>query len=380
MADQDKKPASGNGESGPTDADGDGYRRSHRLKKDDRAASSAGPKAEPDRKLTAYQAFMEQHWESWLGPVLMLVGLGGGALGYKFHIIPEGMAGTVLAGGAVAVAIYSVAQNIYNLIQKKGRKYLFLALALLWGFSSAFPTLRKSVPPQVLAEAVLTDGNKTQKLAIPGHSGPFDLVVTGKIKGQNQQAIAAYELTVSTPGGAAETIEDSLEYAVHQTRTRRGSTQWTESHNQNIHRLPARIGGHELTLSVEKVDDLLENGLRVQVTPQSTNPWIFWGLGIFVVLCMFVVEATVGDAKEKTHAIMTSMGTLIFAWRFFERATPVNLVAPAVEAGFLALIVGGVGGTFLGWIVRKVSGRDKVRPPKPAHENRGEKKASDEAE
>jgi hypothetical protein len=47
------------------------------------------------------------------------------------------------------------------------------------------------------------------------------------------------------------------------------------------------------------------------------------------------------------------------------KATSTRLVAPAVEALFMALVFGGIGGTLLGWTVRRWSGRSKLKPPKP---------------
>jgi hypothetical protein len=61
---------------------------------------------------------------------------------------------------------------------------------------------------------------------------------------------------------------------------------------------------------------------------------------------------------------MASVTTLIFAWHFSMNATPNRLVAPALDSVFLALITGGIGGTLVGAVVRRVAGRDKVKPAK----------------
>jgi hypothetical protein len=145
-------------------------------------------------------------------------------------------------------------------------------------------------------------------------------------------------------------------------RTRRGSTHWTQQNNQAEHRLPSSLRGRELTISAESIDEALQSGLHVAVHPQSMNPMWFLLAGLFVVLGMIFVEARVGDAKHKTHLIMASATSLIFAWHFSENATANRLVAPALDSLFLALITGGIGGTLVGAVVRRVSGRDRLKP------------------
>lgn len=125
-----------------------------------------------------------------------------------------------------------------------------------------------------------------------------------------------------------------------------------------------------MTVATESVDKLLTEGLHVAIHPQAWNPWIYWGLGLFVVLMMGLVEANVGDAKEKTNLVMASLVTLVFAYRYYDRATPQNLVRPAIEALFVAVVAGGLLGTFLGWLIRRLSGRDKVKPLKGEKDGR----------
>ena len=50
-------------------------------------------------------------------------------------------------------------------------------------------------------------------------------------------------------GGVRTELSGEFTYAVHQARVRRGSTHWTEQHNQIEHRLPRDLHGSELTIS-----------------------------------------------------------------------------------------------------------------------------------
>jgi hypothetical protein len=59
---------------------------------------------------------------------------------------------------------------------------------------------------------------------------------------------------------------------------------------------------------------------------------------------------------------MASACTLIFSFWYHKNATASRLVAPALDAVFLAAVTGGIGGTLVGAVVRKASGRDKVKP------------------
>ncbi|HND12887.1 MAG TPA: hypothetical protein PLY80_20750, partial [Pseudomonadota bacterium] len=84
-------------------------------------------------------------------------------------------------------------------------------------------------------------------------------------------------------------------------------------------------------------------------------------LGIFVVLGMMYAESKIGDAKMKPHLIMASASTLVFAFHFHEHATASRVVKPALDSLILAVLTGGIGGTMIGAVVRRASGRDKVK-------------------
>lgn len=361
------------GAAGPGSDEDDGYRRTRRqqLRQEEEPKDKPSKKADKAKPASGYDAFMDEHWESWLRPVLGLVLLAVGYVAYKWEILPEYTAGLLCGGGLVALTIYGTAEPAYNLIRDRRYQMAFFGLCLVWGFAAGFPTLRKAYPRQVLGETALTDEKKTEVVKLKGpYAGPFDITVSGRLESSGSQAATAvYELTASG-GGGQDKIEGDLEYSVHQTRSRRGGGHWTENNNQVVHRLSGAVKGLELTFTTDSVDKLLADGLHIAVHPQTLNPWIFWGLGLFVVLMMGVVEATVGDSKEKTNLVMASMVTLVFSYRFYERATTTNLVRPAVEALFVALISGGIGGTFVGWLVRKLSGRDKLKPARPEKEDK----------
>lgn len=163
--------------------DEDGYRRTRRqqLRGDDKPA-----KEEPEKKplpASGYDSFMEEHWESWLKPVLGLVLLAAGYMGYKWEVLPEYTAGLLLSGGLVAMTVYGTAEPAYNLIRQPRFRMLFFGLCLVWGFAAGFPTVRKAYPRQVLGEATLSDDKKSETVKMKGpYAGPYDVTISGKLE------------------------------------------------------------------------------------------------------------------------------------------------------------------------------------------------------
>lgn len=379
--DQDQPKAQDDDDTATPQEEADGYRPSRRQVARSKGAGRPSGKdrdqarpapAAGDKPGNRLDEFLEQHWEAWLRPVVLLAVLGAGVLGYRWDLISETVAGLLAAGGIVLVTIYATARPAFDLIETRRNRILFGALVVLWAVSSGFPALRKAVPRPVLAEAVLTEQNMTARVNLPGGTGPFDMTVSGKILGGGaQQVDATYEIVVTAPGGASATVEGSLEYSVHQTRSRRGTTHWTEKHDRNEHRLPSSLRGNELTLSTERIDTLLQDGLHILIHPRDPFLPILMPtlggvavplLGFLVVLVMIFLETRIGDAENKPYLAMASLTTLVFSWRYSLRATSTNLVAPAVEALFVSLILGGMSGSLAGWIARRASGRSKLQP------------------
>jgi hypothetical protein len=365
----------------PTDAEpeADGYMPTRRqVARGDKPEGGKGKSAPAGPPPTKYQQFMEQHWEGWLSQVLLILLLGAGVIGYKMDLLRESMIGILLSGGLVASAIYVTAIPAYDLIKNSTGRRLFAALVVLWVIAAGYPTLRKGMSRKVLAETVLTEESKTVKLPVAeGQVGPYDVTISGSLKPDAAQSSnIGYELVVAGEGGIRTEVSGEFTYAVHQARVRRGSTHWTEQHNQIEHRLPRALRGSELTISTDRVEDTLQDGLHVTVHPQSYDPNWFFVAGIFVVFAMIYVESRIGDSKTKPHLIMASATTLVFSYWYHLHATSNRMVAPTLDALILAVITGGIGGTIVGAIVRRASGRDRL---KPALEDEKSEKASEPA-
>ncbi|HMU37508.1 MAG TPA: hypothetical protein PKE31_00710 [Pseudomonadota bacterium] len=344
----------------------DGYRRTRRqvARGEDKPNSDAGKGKDKEEDLpkTAYQRFMDEHWDAWLGPVLMLVIVAALALGYKFELVRESMLGMLLSAGLVGLAIYSTVVPAYDLIERKAGRYAFVALSILWVAAAGYPTLRKATTRAVYAQTVLSSEHKTDTLKLPdGKTGPFDLTVSGTLKPEiSMNGSAVFDLQVAMDG-ATESVNGEFATKTNQMRVRRGTAMWTEQTNQVEHRLPRSFRGHSLTVSVEQIDDAIDGGLHVTVHPQSYDPKWFFLLGVLVVLGMIYVETQIGDSKTKTHLTMASASTMVFAFHFHEHASAARMVRPAFDSLILAALVGGIGGTLIGAVARRASGRDKIQ-------------------
>lgn len=346
----------------PKDVD-DGYFESrHRRAVAAREAKQVA--VAPTEKKSDYDKFIEDHWVGWMRPVLGLILLAGGYLAYNQKWIGDSATGVVISLGLVLMVVYTVAMPVFDLLEDSRHKAGFAVIVALWGFSSGYPVLWRAGERASQGEARLTEANKPVKVTVDktrGGQGPFLMAVRGNIKPTGQETLVNFEVGVKA-GAVEEKVEGKLEASVHQTQGRRGSrSQWSEVHNQVEFALPDNLVGGELEVSVDSVDNNLVDGLIVRFYPRPVSPNVYWALGILVVLMMMLVESRVGDAQVKTHLTMAAASTLVFAARFYHQAVPGRLVSPAIEAAFVAVIVGGIGGTALGWIVRKVSGRDAVR-------------------
>jgi hypothetical protein len=367
-------------------AEDDGYRRTRRLRDEAAPGGGAGAgKAGKDDKPKGPEkpkGFVEQHWDSWLSQVLMLGAVGVIGLGYMWDLFPESFTTLCLVAAVVLAAIYTTAWPAMDLIKDTRWRALFGVLVAVWAVSAAYPPLRKIKPRQVVGEVAIPEVGNPVKVPIKGDTGPFDITVSGKLNAEGMQgAEAGYTLTVAT-ASAKETVEGKLEYTVGQARSRRGTSHWTQRHDQKVHALSSQIKGSELTITADEMDSLYKEGLHVRVHPQDlilrvVQPFNMGSFdlplcGILVFLLMLVVESRIGDSTTKTYLGMAAAVTTVFATDFYTNATSVNLMRPAIGALFNALVFGGIGGTLLGWIVRRVSGRSKIKPAKPNGKGEGE--------
>ena len=351
------------------EADDIGYKPTRRqVARGDKTEPRGAEESTPKKPKTPYEEFMEQHWEGWLRPVLLILLAGAGVLAYRNDMLSEWKIGLVLAGGLIAVAIYAVAAPAYDLIQNSTARALFGLLVVLWAISSGYPAVRKAVPRKVLAEAVITEGQKSAKVnvqPVDGKNGPYDVTISASLKQSGQDSSINYSLNVAGDNGQTAEIQGEFQSKVTQVRGRRGTSHWTEQHNQVEHRLPSSIVGKELTFSTEdSLNEQLESGIHVAVHPQGLDVSFMWIVGVLVVLCMFFVETRIGDAGTKPHLVMISAATLIFSQLFIHSATSTRMVKPIVEAVFLAALGGGIGGTTLGWMARRIGKRDTIKPKK----------------
>lgn len=337
-----------------------------RSDKPQKAAAAAAPKK------TAYEQFMEDHWVGWLRPVLAMAAAAVAVVAYRSKMVNESFAGVLVAVGGLSMLIYSAAMPVMDMIERKTYRALFGALVLLWGVSAVAPAFWRSGERAPLGEVQVSEAQKTGKATLK-KGGPYMVMPLGHLENRGAETMANYEFTVND-GKAEEKVEGVLHLIVGQVQAKRSTTRW-ENVKAQEHRLSDSITGKEVTVTVESLDRALEEGMTLRFYERNINPMIYWIAGVLVVLMMMVAEACIGDASNKTHLTMWAASTLIFSYWYYTEGRPGRLVMPAVEAVFVAAILGGIGGTALGFLARRLSGRDKLK----AREKDKDKERDEEA-
>jgi hypothetical protein len=314
--------------------------------------------------MSRFDMWMEEHWHGWVKPVsgLMLIAIA--YVAYSQQWVTEGVAGPMLVAVIVGGTIAGAAVAVFPVLEKARDRNLFAGFLAVWAIAVGYPSLRASLPRQVLAEKRIGDTKEhlSETITLPGSSGPYELSVGGSLKGGGEVE-ASYQLTVSGEGDTTDEVSGSIDRKFQSVRTSRrgGRSSVRQEHRENVHRLE-HVRGQTLKLTLEGVDDQLEDGIFVTVHPAGPDPRLFL---VAAALCMLVglfVDYQLATTKTKTYLTMAAGFLFAFAWYYPTQATPHFLVPPAISSAVIAFLSGGLGGALAGFIGRQVKPPAKMKP------------------
>jgi hypothetical protein len=314
--------------------------------------------------MSRFDLWMEEHWHGWVKPVSALALIAIAYVAYNQHWVAESIAGPMLVAVIVGGTIAGASVPVFSLVEKARDRNLFAGFLAVWAIAVGYPSLRASLPRQVLTEKRLGDtkDHLTETITLADNSGPYELSIGGSLKGGGE-AEASYHLTVTGEGETVDEVSGTIDRKFQSVRTSRrgGRATVRQDHSENVHRLE-HVRGSTIKLTIEGVDDLLEDGLYITVHPAGLDPRLFL---VAAALCMLVglfVDYQLATTKVKTYLTMTAGFLFVFAWYYPTEATPHFLVPPAISSAVVAFVTGGLGGALAGFIARQVKPPAKMKP------------------
>ena len=348
-------------------------------RKSDSSSTPPGDAAEGEKSSKAdipptFKLWFEEAWHGWLKPVGLIVVLISAYVLYDRSMIPEGSAGLVVVALILGGTLFSVAEPGFELLTKRDQKLMLGAFVAVWAISAGYPSLRRAVPSKELAKPVVVancgrwkdadhkecaDPKLSTDVALPEGSGPFEVDVSGELKGAGE-AESNYHLIFSGADGSKDEVDGLLKRTyVHQRTSRKGtaSTTQRQERTENTHQIA--VHGSSVKVEADGVDDALENGLTVTFHSGGLDSRLFLILGVLCVLVGLWLDYWFAAPKVKTYFAMGTGMTLAFAAYYPIEATPHFLVRPAVAALVFSVVTGGLGGWLLGAIVKSFKPKPK---------------------
>jgi hypothetical protein len=306
---------------------------------------------------SAFMAWFEEAWTGWLRPLGLLLLCLAAYLLYKFDMLNERFAGLGLVVLILGGSLTAATQPAWQMLQGKKsiERALFGLMVGAWALGAGYPSLRAVWPQPPLATIQLHAPNLLTNVADTKSTGPYEVTVAGHFRQQGAaDAEASYNLTF-TADGVNEDVSGTLSRSqMHLRTSRRGGTVTTVAERtEKTHRL-AQIKGGRVTVSTPSLDDALsDEGLFVYIRQGGLDPIIPLALAALAVLLALFFDGRLADPKAKRTYLTTAAGlALVFSIVLPRDATPSSLVRPAVGAGVLALLIGGLGGWLLSSFVR----------------------------
>lgn len=322
----------------------------------------------PKKNVNSAEMWIKESWHGWMKSLSWLVLLAVGYIAYSQHWVNERMGGVALVAAIVGGSIALAAVPAFSLLANWKQKALLLVFVLVWAFTTGYPSLSVTWPKTALKQVNLGDTaahlSDTVNLADalrPGEKGPYELAVGGTLKGSGEGE-ANYRITINGEGSSVDEVTGAIKRTIVRQRTsRRGGTSAVrQEHMENLHRLP-NVSGTQLRLTMDSVDEQLEHGVHVYVQRASLNTtWMLIVAALCILIGLFL-DYRLAEPKVKTYFTMATALTAVFAYHFPIEATPHFLVPPAISSGFIALFVGGLGGSLLAFIARNLKPKPKLR-------------------
>jgi hypothetical protein len=310
---------------------------------------------------TRFEIWFEDAWEGWIRPLGLMIVLAAFYLLYKFDLVSEALAGTLIVLGVILGALGAGILPAFGLTRAPWQRALLFTLALVALGATIYPTMHAAHPGASLAEATLTT-DKPNATVTPSALGPYDVTVSGHFKDASRaEAEASYTLKVNDNSGGSDEVEGSVRRKQVTVRSRKGSSSSLIERNEQTLRLP-HVRGPQVTLATD-VDEQLEGGLKLELRRASLSPLVFIVLGALALLMALVLDTRLVEIKGNKKSYLTACVAIafVFALGYPDEATPHSLVRPAVSAFLLALVVGGLGGWLVGGMVRALFGPKKPK-------------------
>ena len=191
--------------------------------------------------MSRFDIWMEEHWHGWVKPVSVLLLIAIAYVAYNQHWIAENIAGPMLVAVIVGGSIAGASVPVFSIVEKARDRNLFAGFLAVWAIAVGYPSLRASLPRQVLVEKRIGDtkDHLTETITLADTSGPYELSIGGSLKGGGE-AEASYHLTVTGEGETVDEISGTVARKFQSVRTSRGGRASHGAPGSHRERPPAR--------------------------------------------------------------------------------------------------------------------------------------------
>jgi hypothetical protein len=318
---------------------------------------SGGPKP-GGKPPTAFQIWFEDAWAGWLKHVSLILLAALLFVLYQLDLLNERALGLIIGLGVPIGALVIAATPAREHIKTPGQRFALYAICALWAGCAVYPILYGLFPGEPYAKGELADEGSQVTLQAPG--GGKAVYVSGKLRGGGGDVNATFKIAGNWEGGS-HTVEGSLSRVIVTGRVgRRGVTHGSAEFNERRLYLGRTTG--PVTLRMEQKDEAIDKNVSVELLRAPVPPMIIMILSIVVFGAALGLDRVL-DPKGRTSLGVAAAISLTFSIYYgFEQVSRHNLVKPAIGSIFFAIIVGGIGGWIVAWVVKKMTPEKKKRP------------------
>ncbi len=287
--------------------------------------------------------WLEEALGGWILPVAAIAVVGGLALLYVLDILPERLAGLLMALAIVGTTSAVLLRDLRRAARSRAASLAALGLTVA--------TLAVALAPIVTA---LTPGAPlaTGELHSEGDSVPVPHEAAGHVRLWFHGAIAGHGASIVDfdVAGTAQPTRGRIERTVGRTRVgRRGSATVEHEHNSEI--VSAELPKATEQLTLRRLHGPLTGALEVRVYRDT------WPLPYEIAVALLVLLA-VAALAARTGANISAVALagipLAFGIATYVFATPEEVVKPQIAALVVGAIGGAIAGAIAGWLLAKV--------------------------